>query len=51
MRHSSGSMAAVNALFDPSRGYDPQELDPRRAAEIERSIIDAVAAPAARRSG
>ena len=42
------SAAAVNALFDPSRGYDPQELAPRRAAEIERLMIEAVAVPAAR---
>ena len=49
VRHSSG-IDAVNRLYGPGYDPDPQEPDPRRAAEIERSIIEAVAAPAARRN-
>ncbi len=52
VREHAGTMAEANRLFDPDLGYDagPQEPDPRRAAEIERSIIEAVAVPAARRT-
>ena len=45
------SLDAVNALFDPDLGYDPGpwEEDPRRAAQRDRRLIEALAPPAVRR--